>query len=132
MSERLAVCQALAAMVRQHGEPTEEEVTFVGMAAMQLGLTAEESEQVQATLKKGGGFESFLRQVDSKPMRAFLLRRLLAATLLDEQINEQEQAFLDKTASHFRLSDGLVPELVAWMKVSIDVEKRLTELLARI
>lgn len=130
MSERLAVCQALAAMVRQHGEPNEEEVTFVGMAAMQLGLDVQENEQVQRTLREGGDFEGALRQIDSKALRSFFLRRLLAATLLDDQINEVEQAFIDKTARAFGVSSLQAAELVAWTKVGIDVERKLTALLA--
>jgi len=132
MSERLAVCQALAAVVRDHGELDEQEVTFVGMAATQLGLTGEENEQVQAVLKDGGDFGTFLSKIESKPMKAFFIRRLLAATLLDEHINVQEQAFIDKAAQQFGLQQPQVAELIAWMKVQIEVENRLSALLARI
>jgi uncharacterized tellurite resistance protein B-like protein len=132
MSERLAVCQALAAMIRQHGEPNEEEVTFVGMAAMQLGLDQKENEQVQRTLREGGDFAAALKQVESKSMRAFFLRRMLAATLLDDQINEAEQAFIDQTAQAFGLEARQVADLIAWIKVSIEVERKLTELLGEV
>jgi len=132
MSERLHVCQALAAMLREHGEPNEEEVTFIGMAAMQLGLSAEENEEVQKVLKDGGAFDELLGKITSKPMRAFFLRRMLAASLLDEQINEAEQAFIDKTAETFEIKPAAIAEMVAWMRVAIDVEKRLGELFAKV
>jgi hypothetical protein len=132
MSEQLAVCQALAAMIRQQGEPNEEEVTFVGLAAMQLGLTRGDNEQVQQTLKEGGDYAAHLAQITSKPMRSFFFRRILAATLLDAQINESEQGFIDQAARAFGCAPQLVTDLVAWMQVSIDVETRLTGLLARI
>lgn len=132
MSERLAVCQALAAMLRQQGEPNEEEVTFVGLAAMQLGLTQDENQRVQQTLKEGGDYAAHLSQITSKPMRSFFFRRMLAATLLDAQINDSEQAFIDQAAQAFDCTPQLVADLIAWMKVSIDVEAQLTVLLARI
>ncbi len=132
MSERLHVCQALAAMIRQHGEPNEEEVTFIGMAAMQLGLTEEENSHVRRTLKKGGDFVEALNGITSSTMRAFLLRRLLAATLLDEHINEEEQAFIDQTTAAFGMERQRVDELIAWMKVNIEVEHRIAGLLGAV
>lgn len=132
MSERLDTCQALAAMIREAGEPNEEEVTFVGMAAMQLGLTEEETAAVQETLKSGGDFDKALGGITSTPMRAFFFRRMLAATLLDEHINEQEQAYIDKTAKAFEVDGQLVADIIAWMKVGIDVETRLNVLLGKL
>lgn len=132
MSERLAVCNALAAMIRQHGEASAEEITFVGMAAMQLGLSDEENAEVQRTLKEGGDVKAALSGVTSKAMRSFLFRRILAAALLDEQISAQEQAVIDESAEALELDRSRVPELVAWMRVQIEVEKRLASLLAEV
>lgn len=132
MSERLAVCEALAAMIRQHGAPSEEEITFVGMAALQLGLEAEENEKVQATLRQGGDFQSLLRKVTSRPMRAFLMRRILAASLLDEQISDAEQSVIEQAAAAFGLSAQTVATLIAWMRVNIEAERQLTQLLAAV
>ena len=63
-------------------------------------------------------------------MRAFFLRRLLAAALLDEQISEQEQAVIGQASAAFSCDAQRVADLVAWMKVGIEAERRLDELLA--
>jgi hypothetical protein len=132
MSEQLHVCQALASMVRQHGDPSEEEVRFVGHAAFELGLTAEENEQVQKVLKGGGDYNASLKEITSKPMRMFLFRRVVAAALIDEQINDEERAFIKNTAEAFSYDGGVVDEFVEWMKEGIAWEKRGAELMARI
>jgi hypothetical protein len=132
MSESLNVCQALAAMVRVAGDPTEEEVRFVGHAAFDLGLSAEENGKVQATLKQGGDFATFVAEVKSRPMRHFLFRRVVAASLLDEQINDSERALIQQTARAFGYEDPIVEELVAWMQEGIAWEKRGAELFGRL
>ena len=48
MSEQLIVCKALAAMIRNHGEPSEEEVNYVAHAAFELALNQEQNEEVEA------------------------------------------------------------------------------------
>lgn len=130
MSERLHVCQALASMVRQTAEPTEEEITFVGMAALQLGLTSEEHEQVQRVLKDGGDFDQHLREITSRPMRVFLLRRVLAAALLDSKVTEAEQSLIERTLTAFGLDTQRVADALAWTRVAIEVERQLESVLA--
>ncbi|MCA9666651.1 MAG: hypothetical protein KC503_13725 [Myxococcales bacterium] len=132
MSEKLAVCQALAALVRNHGEPDEEEVRFVGHAAFDLGLNEEENSAVQTVLKEGGDYDGFLDQITSKPMRLFLFRRVCAAVLLDEEITEAERSFLGKTYGKFGYDAGFVEAYLAWMREGIQWEKRGAELMARL
>ena len=132
MSERLDVCQALAAMMRQAGEPSVEEVKFVGYAAMALGLDDDENAKLVETLKGGGDFAAHLKEVTSKPMQQFLFRRVVAATLIDEQISAAEQAFIDETAKAFGFKPDVVKRFVEWMKEGIDWEKRGAELIAQL
>jgi len=130
MSEQLMVCKALAAMMGNKGELTEEEVNFVAHAAFELALSPEENEQVQAVLKDGGEFDGFIKDVSSKPLRTFLFRRVVAAVLLDEQVDDDEKAVIDSTAKAFGYDDKLVEEYLTWMKEGIDWEKRGAELMA--
>ena len=83
MSEQLLVCKALAAMVRKHGDATEEEVAFVAHTAFELALTPEQNAEVQKVLKQGGDYAGLIAEITSKPMRAYLFRRVVAATLID-------------------------------------------------
>ena len=130
--ERQAVCQALAAMLRSHGEPNAEEVTFVGHAAFDLDLSEAENQAVQQTLKQGGDFDAFVRQVESKAMRTFLFRRVVTAALLDHQINEDEQEFIDRTARAFGYNDEAVKEFVHWIGDGVLWEQRGAEIIARL
>ena len=97
MSEKLSVCQALASMIRSHGEPSEEEVIFVANAAMELGLEVEDNRKVREVFEEGGDYEAFISGISDRELRLYLFRRVVAATLIDEQINEAELAFIDKS-----------------------------------
>jgi len=131
MSEQLMVCKALAAMQSNKDGMTEEEVKFVGLAAFELGLSAEENQQVQQVLKQGGDFSSFIAEITSKPMRTYLFRRVVAAVLLDEQIDKDEQALINETAQQFGYDGALKDEFLEWMKEGIEWEKRGVQLFSR-
>ena len=132
MSEKVNVCKALGAMFRDHGEPDEVEVTFVANAALELGLTPEETEQVTAVLKEGGDFDAFIADIGSRPLRAFFFRRLVAAILLDEKVEDDELAVIHKTADQFDFDQGAVDEYLSWMKEGIEWEKRGAEIMNRL
>lgn len=132
MSEQLMVCEALAAMIRQHGEPSEEEVTFVAHAAFELALTPEENAEVQRVLKKGGDFAAAIAAITSRPMRHYFFRRLVAATLLDEVIEDHEIAMIEKTSAAFGFDEQVVVEYLDWMKEGIAWERRGAALQARL
>lgn len=131
MSEQLMVCKALAAMMGNKEDLSEDEVNFVAHAAFEMALDPEENEQVQAVLKDGGEYDSFIKDISSKPMRTFLFRRVVAAVLLDEQVDDAEQAIIDSTAKAFGYDDALVQEYLTWMKEGIAWEKRGGELMAK-
>ena len=132
MSEQLAVCKALGALFSKHGEPSEVEVTFVANAAMELGLSAEQNEEVMGVLKDGGDYGALLGDIQSKALRTFLFRRVVAATLIDEQIEDEELATIHETAGAFGFDKGAVDEYLKWMEEGIAWEKRGAELMAKL
>lgn len=132
MSEQLLVCKALAAMFRKHGEPKEEEVTFVAHSAFELALTPEQNEEVQRVLKEGGELGSFIEGINSRAMRTYLFRRVVAATLLDENIEDHEMAIIGQTARAFGFDTRAVEEYLAWMNEGIAWEKRGAAIAARL
>ena len=131
MSEQLMVCKALAAMMARKGEISAEEVNFVAHNAFELALSPEDNDKVQAVLKDGGDYDAFINEITSKQMRTFLFRRVVAAVLLDDQIDEVEEAIIDSTAKAFGYDDRLVGEFLGWMKEGIAWERRGAELMAR-
>ena len=132
MSEQLSVCKALAAMIRQHGAPTEDEVHFIAHSALELALTPEQNKAVQQVLKEGGDFAAELGGVTSKPMRLYLFRRVVAASLIDEKIEDHELAIIHSTSKAFGFNDAAVTDYLAWMKQGIAWEKQGVEISARL
>ncbi len=124
MSEQLMVCKALAAMFRKHGDPTEEEVNFVAHSAFELALSPEQNGEVQNVLKEGGDYDEALKGITSKPMRTYLFRRVVAATLIDEKIEDHEMAVIDAAIETFGFDAAVVKEYLDWMKEGIAWEKR--------
>jgi len=132
MSEQLSVCKALAAMMTKGKEASEAEITFVGNAALELGLSPEENEAVMATLKDGGDFTAELGGIASRRMRTYLFRRVVAATLLDDQVEDSELAVIHETAKVFDFKSDVVDDFLGWMKEGIAWEKRGVELMAKL
>lgn len=133
MSEALAVCKALATMIRSHGEPTEEEVRFIAHATFDMRLSEQESQEVAAILRDGqGNFPVYCGQVQSKPMRLFLFRRVVTAALLDQHLTDAEKQFIETTASTFGYQAEQVSAFIDWVKEGIQWEARGTELMQKL
>jgi len=132
MSEQLLVCKALAAMIRKHGEPTEEEVGFIAHSAFELALTQEQNGEVQQVLKDGGDYVALLDGITSKPMRTYLFRRVVAATLIDDKIEDHEMAIIDQTSKAFGFGPDATKDYLEWMKEGIAWERRGVEVAARL
>lgn len=132
MSEKLSVCQALAAMIRSHGEPSEEEVIYVANAAMELGLEVDDNQKVREVFDDGGDYDALIAGISDRELRLYLFRRVVAATLIDEQINDAEWSFISKTAKSFEYGEEAVGDFVAWMKEGIEWEKRGASIFSRL
>jgi hypothetical protein len=132
MSEKLMVCKALAAMIRKKGEPDEEAISFIAHAAFDLGLTSEENNQVQEILRQGGVYDDFIKEIVSSPMRSYFFRRVVAATLLDEKIEDDEIALIEKTAEAFGYQEATVISYLDWMKEGLKWEKRGAEIMRKL
>lgn len=124
MSEPLAACRALAAIIRDHGTPNVEEVRFVAHAALELGLDPDENQQVQTTLKEGGDYRALLAEVKDRELQVFVLRRLVSAVLLDQQVDDAEKSYIATAGKAFGFDDKAVDEFVAWMREGLAWEQR--------
>ena len=131
MSERLMVVKALAAMMGNKKDLSEEEVMYVGHAALEMGLTEEENNEVQGVLKAGGDYAAIVSGISSRTLRTFLFRRIVAAILLDDRIDEDEQEVIDQTAEAFGYDAGLKASFVEWMQDGIAWEKRGAALMSK-
>lgn len=132
MSEKLSTVKALAAMIRDHGKPSADEVVYVAHAALELGLDADENAEVQKVLEEGGDFAELIKSVESAEQRLFLFRRIVSATLIDAEINDAERTFIRKTAEAFGYDLDVVEEYVSWMCEGIDWERRGLAIMGRL
>lgn len=132
MSEKAMVCKALGAMFHKHGEPNDVEVTFVANAAMELGLEKDENEEVMAVLKEGGDYEGFVKGIGSKALRTYFFRRVVAATLMDEKVEDDELKLIDDTAGLLSFNGDAVKEYLDWMKEGIEWEKKGVGIVAKL
>ncbi len=130
MSEKAMVCKALGAMFHKHGEPNDIEVTFVGNAAMELGIGPDESEEVMTVLKDGGDYDAFVKGIGSKAMKTFFFRRVVVATLMDDKIEDEELKLIDDTAGLLGFDLDGVKKYLDWMKEGMEWEKRGAEIVA--
>jgi hypothetical protein len=128
MSEMLNACKALAAMVRDHGEPTVDEVRFVAHAALELGLDPEQNSEVQSVLAEGGDFEAFVKEVNDRSLQLLLFRQICTATMIDDEINEAEKAYIKRTGDLFGFNKSAVESFVGWLRDGLEWERRGAEL----
>ena len=124
MSERATTCKALAAMIRDTGDPTVDELRFIAHVALELGLSEDENQQVQKVLEADGSFEDHVKGVQDPEMRLFLFRQVVAAALIDDHINDSEHSYINSAASSFGISEELRGAFVAWMHEGMDWEKK--------
>ena len=124
MTEKTMACKALAAMFKNHGDPNDLEITFVANAAMELGLDNKEADEVMQVLKEGGDYQAFIGGMNSKAVKTFFFRRVVAATLLDEQIEDAELKLIYDTAGMLAFNKDAVDEYLEWMKEGIAWDKR--------
>jgi len=132
MSEKLSACKALAAMIRDHGTPSVDEVVYVAHAALELGLDPDENAEVQTVLQEGGDFGRFLAQVEAPDVQLFLFRRVVSASLIDAEINDDEKKFIAITAEAFNYEPQVVEEYISWMCQGIDWERKGAGIISRL
>lgn len=132
MSEKLSACKALAAMIRDHGTPSVDEVVYVAHAALELGLDPDENAEVQSVLQEGGDFNALINDVETPDVQLFLFRRVVSASLIDAEINDDEKKFIATTAEAFNYKPQVVEEYISWMCQGIDWERRGAGIMSRL
>ena len=111
-------------MVRDHGEPSVDELRFVAHVALELGLDESQNADVQNILKSGGNFEDNLASINDRDIQLFLFRQVVAAALIDEEINDKEKHYINTTAEKLGITPELRSAFVAWMHEGIEWERR--------
>jgi len=129
MSENLNACKALAAMVREHGKPSIEEVNYVAHSALRLCLYPDQNTEVQAVLESGGDFKALISEVKDRDTRIFLFRRIVEASLMDDQVDAEERQYITTAADEFGYEEAVVVAFVSWMREGMEWERAGAEII---
>jgi uncharacterized membrane protein YebE (DUF533 family) len=132
MEEQVNVCKALAAMVSDHGDPDQEEITFVARASLELGIDNDGHAAVQEVLTEGGDFDELVTTIESPHLRRFLFRNVVTAALLDDHINEDEHFFIERTRKAYGFDEAATNEFIAWVAAGIAHEKQGRDLMDKL
>jgi uncharacterized membrane protein YebE (DUF533 family) len=130
--QKINVCRALASIFASKDEVTDNEAAFVGRTALDLGLDEGELKLVQQSLATALDTKELLKTVTDTTLRRFLLRRIVAATLIDSELNERERRVIDTVTETFGWDKGVVADFVGHMQKFIEMEKKGEALLARL
>jgi len=130
--QKINVCRALASVFANQDEVTDEEAAFVGRAALDLGLDEGELKLVQQALATPLDLKPLLATITDNGLRQFLFRRIVAATLIDEQLNEHDKNALATTAESFGWNQAVVQEYVTHMKQGLEWEKKGEDIISRL
>ena len=129
--QKINVCRALASVFTVDDEITDEAVAFVGRTALDLGLEESELNLVQQALSTQLDYKEVLGTITDPLLRRFLVRRVVAATLIDENISEKEKEAVSTLAEVFGWDAGLLNSYVEHMQAFIEMEKKGEEILAK-
>jgi hypothetical protein len=130
--QKINVCRALASVFTNQDEVTDKEAAFVGRAALDLGLDEGELKLVQQALATPLELKPLLASITDVDLRHFLFRRIVAATLIDEHLNENDKDALASTAESFGWDQSVVQEYVAHMKQGLEWEKKGEDIISRL
>lgn len=130
--QKINVCRALASIFASKDEVSDAEAAFVGRTALDLGLDEGELKLVQQSLATALDTTALLKTITDPGLRRFLLRRVVAATLIDSELNEKERQVIDTITAVFGWDKAVVGDYVAHMQAFIEMEKKGEELLARL
>ena len=130
--QKINVCRALASVFTVDDEITDEEVAFVGRTALDLGLEEAELNLVQQALGTHLDYREVLGTITDPLLRRFLVRRVVAATLIDEHISDKEKEAVSTMAEVFGWDADVLHNYVEHMQAFIEMEKKGEEILAKL
>jgi uncharacterized membrane protein YebE (DUF533 family) len=130
--QKINVCRTLASVFASKNEVSDAEAAFVGRTALDLGLDEGELKLVQQSLATALDTSALLKTISDPALRRFLLRRVVAATLIDAELTEKERQVIDSITDTFGWDKAVVGTYVEHMQAFIEMEKKGEELLARL
>jgi len=130
--QKINVCRALASLFTTKEEISEHEAAFVGRTALDLGLDEGELKLVQQALASDLDTKELLQTITDEALRRFLFRRVVAATLIDDELTDKEKAVVDQITSTFGWKADVAKEYLDHMQKFLEMERKGEEIIARL
>jgi hypothetical protein len=128
--QKINVCRALASIFGE--DASDEEIAFVGRAALDLGLDESALKIVLQAIGAEMDTTAVLESITDINLRRFLFRRVVAATLLDDQLTDEEKAAVDKVIEVFGFDKDLANQYCNNMKELIALERKGEEIVMKL
>jgi hypothetical protein len=128
--QKINVCRALASIFGE--DVSDEETAFVGRCGLDLGLDEGELKLVLQSVGSSIDPKVVLDTVEDDNLRRFLFRRIVAATLIDKHLSDEEKAVVDQVISSFGWDKDAANAYIDHMKAFIEMERKGEELIAKL
>jgi uncharacterized membrane protein YebE (DUF533 family) len=134
--EQLMVfAQAMANVVASDGRITEDERQHLDNMVAGIGLSprdAQVSALIEQEFQKPSRLTDIVSKLETREMRAALLRMIVEVSCADGEIANEERASVKEAASAFGLDVSVADELIDWTLASIKLEQREREIMAKL
>ncbi|QRK12695.1 tellurite resistance TerB family protein [Archangium violaceum] len=131
----MAFVQAMANVAASDGRITEDERQQLDDVVFGIGLSPRD-EQVAALIEqefqKPSRLTDIVSKIESRELRASLLRMIVEVACADGEIANEERASVKEAAGAFGLDVSVADELIDWTLASIKLEQREREIMAKL
>lgn len=131
----MAFAQAMANVVASDGRVTEEERQHLDNVVAGIGLSprdAQVSALIEQEFQKPGRLTDIVSKIESRELRAALLRMIVEVSCADGEIANEERAAVKEAAGAFGLDVSVADELINWTLDSIKLEQREREIMSKL
>ncbi len=131
----MAFVQAMANVAASDGRITEDERQQLDEVVFGIGLSPRD-EQVAALIEqefqKPSRLTDIVSKIESRELRASLLRMIVEVACVDGEIANEERASVKEAAGAFGFDVSVADELIDWTLASIKLEQREREIMAKL
>jgi uncharacterized tellurite resistance protein B-like protein len=131
----MAFAQAMANVVASDGRITEDERQHLDNVVAGIGLSprdAQVSALIEQEFQKPSRLTDIVSKIESRELRAALLRMIVEVSCADGEIANEERAAVKEAAGAFGLDASVADELIDWTLDSIKLEQRERDIMAKL
>ncbi|HEX5752253.1 MAG TPA: tellurite resistance TerB family protein [Archangium sp.] len=131
----MAFVQAMANVVASDGRVTEDERQHLDNVVAGVGLSPRDPEVsalIEREFQKPGRLTDIVGKIQSREMRAALLRMIVEVSCADGEIANEERASVKEAAKAFGFDAAIADELINWALDSIKLDQREQEIMSKL